>query len=48
MIRQVAGFALAVFSLASLSTLAYAQDRKLNRDTRPNIVVILADGLGNA
>ena len=42
MIRKVLPCALTVLSLASLSTSAYGQD------TKPNIVVILADDLGNA
>ena len=42
MIRRVLPCALTAFSLASLSTFAYGQD------TKPNIVVILADDLGNA
>jgi hypothetical protein len=48
MIRKVAGLMLAVFSLASLIDLGYRQDTKHIRDTRPNIVVMLADDLGNA
>ena len=42
MIRKVLPCALTALSLASLSTFAYGQD------TKPNIVVILADDLGNA
>ena len=42
MLCKIGGFALGMASLASLSTLAYGQDAK------PNIVIILADDLGNA
>ena len=42
MIRQTIRLAVLAYSLASLNTLAYGQT------TKPNIVIILADDLGNA